>query len=314
MIGLGSFGMIYWRLRSDFTPENTAIIREAVLSPSSLIFILLAIVLFPFNWLIEAFKWMLITEQTEKISLKTASKSVYAGVCIGNLAPGRATEFLAKIHFFKAENKLTVTVLHFVNGMFQLSITIFFGMLAIFLKSAQGEMKDLGLNTVAMILSVTVMLVFVVILFNINRFVSWIYIRFNKDNYADLKPIVWRKKLLVQLFGFSIIRYLVFAFQFLLLLNVFPTSATYLQMFAGICIYFLFTTIIPMFSVIEAAVRTAIALVVFSGFGISDSALALVAVLLWLINIVFPSIVGYLVLLKENLSFKSFSLKKTDKA
>jgi hypothetical protein len=309
-IGFGSFGVIYWRLRSDFTPENSQMIKDALLNTTSFVFAIISIVLFPLNWLIESYKWMLITEQTEKISLKTASKSVYAGICIGNLAPGRATEFLAKIHFFKAENKLTVTVLHFVNGMFQLSITIFCGMLAILVKSASGEMQELGLGNVAMVLSIVVMAIFILILFNINRFVSWMYIRFNKDNYADLKPIKWSKKLLVQLFSFSIMRYVVFAFQFLLLLKIFPTTASYAQLFVGICIYFLFTTIIPMFSVIEAAVRTAIALVVFSGFGISDSALALVAILLWLINIVFPSIVGYMLLLKENLNFRSFSLKK----
>lgn len=310
IIGFGSFAIIYWRIKNDFTPENSIIIKNALFNVSSLLLILVSFILFPVNWAIESYKWKLITAQTEEISFKTAMRSVYAAVCIGNLAPGRATEFLAKIHFFKTENKLTVTVLHFVNGMFQLSITIFFGMLALFIRSVTSNEAGSALHVASISLSVIVMLVFVLILFNINRFVGWMYKRFNRDNYEELKPIVWTKKLLIQLFGFSIIRFWVFTFQFVLLLFVFKSHVNYVQLFTSIFIYFLFTTIIPMFSLIEAAVRAAIALIVFSDFGISNSALTIVAILLWLINIVMPSIVGYMVLLKENLNFSSFSLKK----
>ena len=94
-----------------------------------------------------------------------------------------------------------------------------------------------------------------------------------------------------------------------MLLNVFGALSNSIYMFTGIYIYFLFTTIIPMFSVIEAAVRTAIALVVFADLGLSDAALAVSAIMLWLSNIVFPSIVGYIILLRENLSLSSFSFK-----
>ncbi len=312
VIGAGSFGIIFWRLKADATAENLQLIRASLLSWNSLMLLLISVILFPVNWLLESYKWMLITAQTEKISLATASRSVYAGICIGNLAPGRATEFLAKIHFFKPENKLTITLLHFVNGMFQLSVTIFFGMLGIMLRSLVNDQSESFLSYVAIGLSAVVMLVFVMILFNINRFVPWIYKRFNSANYEDVKPISWSGKLLTSLFGVSIIRYCVFTLQFICILLIFSGKADMLQLLVSIWIYFLFTTIIPMFSVIEAAVRAAIALIVFNGFGMSNAALAIVAILLWVINIVFPSIVGYWVLVKEKLSFSSFSLKKTE--
>lgn len=313
IIGFGSFSIIYWRIRNDFTPENCIIIKEAIFNFSSSFFILMSFILFPINWTIESYKWKLITAQTETISFKTAVRSVYAAICIGNLAPGRATEFLAKIYFFKPENKLTVTVLHFVNGMFQLSITIFFGMLALFVRSVTSNDAGSALHAISITLSVIVILIFVIILFNINRFVGWLYKRFNRYNYEEIRPIVWTKKLLLQLFGFSIIRFWVFTLQFVFLILVFKSNINYMQLLTGIFIYFLFTTIIPMFSLIEAAVRAAIALIVFADFGISDSALVIAAILLWIINIVVPSVVGYVVLLRENLNFKSFSLKNNNK-
>jgi hypothetical protein len=65
-----------------------------------------------------------------------------------------------------------------------------------------------------------------------------------------------------------------------------------------------------MISVLEAAIRTAIALVVFKGSGISGSALAFSSLLLWLLNIILPSVFGYLVLLRQNFNFKLFKTKK----
>ncbi len=251
---------------------------------------------------------MLITSQIQKLPYVNASRSVYAGICVGNLAPGRATEFLAKIHFFAPENRISITVLHFVNGMFQLSITVLFGVISVLLYSSRAEINS-NLATVSFILSGVVMLAFVIALFNINKIMNWLYHRFSKENKGEVVHLSWGNGLLLRLFALSFLRYLVFTTQFILLLKVFDAQSHFLEMFMCICIYFLFTTIIPMFSVIEAAVRTAIALLVFANMGMSNAALAIVAILLWLINIVFPSIVGYVILLRENLTLSSFTFK-----
>ena len=187
---------------------------------------------------------------------------------------------------------------------------VLFGLLALLLRSNSSAENDEMLKTVSIILSVVIMLGFVLALFNINKLMNWLYKRFSKSNSAEVVHISWGKGLLMKLFFFSFVRYLVFSFQFVLLMHVFNVQANYVYLFTGIYIYFLFTTIIPMFSIIEAAVRTAIALVVFSDLGLSNASLAVVAILLWLINIVFPSIVGYIILLRENLSLSSFTFKK----
>ncbi len=309
IIGVASFAIIYWRIKKELTVENMDLLVDALTNSSGLLLIATSILLFPVNWGIESYKWMLITAQIQKINYVTSTKSVYAGICVGNLAPGRATEFLAKIHFFKPENRISITVLHFVNGMFQLSITVLFGLLALLLRSNSSQTNDEWLKTISIILSAVVMLGFVLALFNINKLMNWLYKRFSKHSSAQAVHISWGNGLLGKLFFFAFVRYLVFSFQFILLMHVFNVQANYVYLLTGIYIYFLFTTIIPMFSIIEAAVRTAIALVVFSDLGLSNAALAVVAVLLWLINIVFPSIVGYVILLRENLSLSSFTFK-----
>jgi hypothetical protein len=64
-----------------------------------------------------------------------------------------------------------------------------------------------------------------------------------------------------------------------------------------------------MLSVAEAAIRAAVAMVVFKSSGMSDTVVALTTVLIWLINIIIPSLIGYYFLLRENFNFK-VSLKR----
>lgn len=311
IIGVASFSIIYWRIKNDLTGESATILLDSFASTNGILLIVLSVFLFPLNWGIESYKWMLITSQIERIGYKRASSSVYAGVCVGNLAPGRATEFLAKIHFFKPENRISITVLHFVNGMFQLSITVLFGIMALLLRT-NTDGNDETLRWISLCLSAVVMLAFVLALLNINKIMNWMYKRFSKQQ-GEAVHVSWGNGLLLRLFALSFIRYVVFSMQFVLLINIFHVQADPMYLFTGVSIYFLFTTIIPMFSIIEAAVRTAIALIVFSNLGISNASLAVVAILLWLINIVFPSIVGYLILLRENLGLSSFTFKNKNK-
>ncbi len=99
-IGIGSFAFIYIRLKDGFTQENIQELTNILSSKKSLICLVIALILIPFNWGIESYKWQIICSPIEKINFSTAMKSVYSGVCMGNLAPGRSTEFLAKIFFF----------------------------------------------------------------------------------------------------------------------------------------------------------------------------------------------------------------------
>jgi len=82
------------------------------------------------------------------------------------------------------------------------------------------------------------------------------------------------------------------------------------MIFAGIAIYYLITTTIPMISIIEAPIRAAIALIVFQDLEISSSVVALTSILIWLLNIILPSIYGYIVLVKQNFDFKLFNSSK----
>ncbi len=306
LIGIGSFTFIYFRLKDDLTTENLNLLTTTFTLPYAYCLLIFCLLLVPINWGIESYKWKLITNPIETISFKVANKSVYSGLCVGNLAPGRATEFLAKVLFFKPDNRPTITLLHFVNGMFQLSITIVIGLLALVFKFDASD----GLSS-AQFLSIGVFCMlllafFLMFVFKFNTLQKWIFGLFKKSLASKSLPYSFTKNSITTLFFLSIVRYVVFTTQFILILKLFYQGGINSSILASVCIYFLFTTVLPMISFIEPAIRAAIAILVFRNTDINEISLVLTAVLLWLINIVLPSVIGYLIILREKFEFNFF--------
>lgn len=310
LIGIASFIIVYLRLKNEFTAEKTSILFHAFLSQRGIIIFIICLIFISVNWGIETLKWQLITEPIEKINYKTASKSIYSGICLGNLAPGRATEFIAKIIFFKQENRAKITVLHFINGMFQLSVTYLIGLSALFFQLSKFAEEYAWLAYTTFCISLVVFSIFVFCLIKIDFILNLITKKINKNQSLNNFKYTFTKKVLFQLFGLSVIRYLVFFTQYYLLLTLFQEQHFGFMIFAGIAIYYLITTTIPMISIIEAPIRAAIALIVFQDLEISSSVVALTSILIWLLNIILPSIYGYIVLVKQNFDFKLFNSSK----
>lgn len=306
LIGLGSFAIIYWRLKDDLTPENTEALKNSFNTSFAWFLLITCIMLVPVNWGIESFKWKLITESIENISFTTAMKSVYSGLCIGNFAPGRATEFLAKVLFFKPDNRPTITILHFANGLFQLSITILAGLAALVLKFDPDNGVSSTQFVLIAILCALLIALFLLFIFKFNALQNVIFGLFKKSLASKSLPYTFTKNSIAVLFGLSVVRYLVFTTQFVLILKLFYNGELNPGVIASVCVYFLLTTVLPMISFIEPAIRAAIAVLVFGGTQISEISLVTTAILVWLINIVLPSIIGYIVIVKEKFEFSAF--------
>lgn len=309
LIGIAGFAVIYFKLREDLNQENLSLIRSSASSFSGLLCLLFCFVLIPVNWILESYKWKIITAPIEKISLVIAQKSVYSGICLGNLAPGRATEFLAKIIFFKAENRPAISVLHFVNGMFQLSITYLFGFLALSLKINSFAEDQSWIAYTSFSLSLLVLIIFSVSLIKINKLLHFVTKKILKEKKLSPFHFQFNLPLLFSLFSASILRYFVFSVQLLLLIFLYSGEFN-TSICIGTALYFLITTSIPMISFLEAPIRAAIALIVYKDCGVSDSALALASVSVWIVNIIIPSIAGYIFLLNQKFDFKLNSSKK----
>ena len=109
----------------------------------------------------------------------------------------------------------------------------------------------------------------------------------------------------LRLFFLSVLRYAVFNAQFYFLLSI-PSFLALQNVVWGMSLYFMVTSVLPMISVVEAAIRAAVALAVLPDSALAPSQLAFSAVLLWLLNIVVPSLIGYLALLRLKVNVLRF--------
>jgi hypothetical protein len=292
--------VIYSRLSQ--IPELSAQLLSWFHQPLIIFVLVASCFLMPINWGIESYKWKLITQQVESIPYTTALKSVFMGICLGNIAPGRAMEFLGKIYFFKFENKPSVTILHFINGMFQMLITVLVGIAAIAYKF-QLVHSSAQLVYSIIIFGIVLIIFFCLAILNVStiqrklKFIKWF-------KFSDsTQQLSFSKMLLFKLVVLSMLRYFVFSFQFYLVYRVLSLPMPVMQITSSIAVYFMLTSLIPMVSFIEPAIRAAIALFVFNQVNDSYISVVLSATLLWFINVVLPSVIGYLIILKAKINF-----------
>lgn len=302
LIGVISFWIIYTRLSSIPQLKEQCIFWFS--EPDMYLILLVVLFLMPVNWGIESYKWKSITKQIEPVSYSTALKSVFSGICVGNIAPGRAMEFLAKIVFFKPDNRPGVTVLHFINGMFQMLITVTVGLISITYKLNQYNQSSSFIYAV-LVVGILMILFFCWAILNVSfiqqklKFIKWF------KQMDDAKHIRFSKSLIIKLVSLSIVRYAVFTTQFYLIYNSLSPNNNIIQVFMSVAAYFMLTSLIPMISVIEPAIRAAIALFVFNNSGDNTIIVVLASTFVWIINVVIPSIIGYVIILKEKIDFKT---------
>lgn len=302
LIGILSFWFIYSRLAQ--IPGLKHEFKDWFQQPSMYLNLFIILLLMPVNWGIESYKWKLTTAQTEEISYSVAVKSVMSGIFAGNIAPGRAIEFLAKIVFFKIENRPQITILHFINGMFQMLITVVLGLCAIVYKLNTHHISNQYIYLmfgfgIALIMFFCWAILNVSFIQNKLRFISW----FKK--LESQQTLAFSKKLVFQLILLSVIRYVVFTGQFFIIYTSISPQAYLLETIAAIAAYFMLTSLIPMISYIEPAIRAAIALFVFNNSSDNSLSVIMASTFVWIINVVIPSIIGYVIIFKEKIEFKN---------
>lgn len=301
LLGILSFCIIYNRLVQ--IPEFKSQFLFWLSDPKLYSILILVLIMMPINWGIESYKWQLTTRQIEPINYATSIKSVFSGICAGNVAPGRAIEFLAKIVFFKPENRPSITILHFINGMFQMLITVTFGIISIAykLESNANSLKIVYITLAGGIL----MLIFFswailnpAVIQNKLKFIPW-FKKLDND-----QPLHFSKKLVFKLITLSMVRYATFTSQFYLIYHALCPETIIINAFTSIAAYFMLTSVIPMISYIEPAIRAAIAIFVFNNASDNAVSVVLASTFVWLINVVVPSVIGYVIILKEKIVIK----------
>ncbi|HEY5969610.1 MAG TPA: lysylphosphatidylglycerol synthase domain-containing protein, partial [Chitinophagaceae bacterium] len=95
-------------------------------------FILVFVLMF-INWSLEALKWKISVQRVQPVSFFRSLKAVFSGVSFSVTTPNHTGEYLGRVLYMDDGNRLRVISLTILGSISQLLVTIFFGLLGLFI-------------------------------------------------------------------------------------------------------------------------------------------------------------------------------------
>ena len=232
--------------------------------------------------------------------------SLFYGFSAGVFTPARIGEYFGRAIVFKNQSLLRITLATLLDKVFLLIIVAFFGSISsiIFIHYKYNVAYYLTLGL--FILIFTLFYLLVLLLFN-DKF--WDNILFTKLrdsiklHWLFEKIKVFRKldkKYAAKMFAVSFLFYLCFLIQYALLVSAFSNHNQFLDyLWAGNLMMFA-KTIIPPVSLGELGIREGASVFFITQLGESASVGFNASIFLFFINVLIPSLIGLILLLKKN--------------
>lgn len=268
--------------------------------------VIIAIILMPVNWGIEAFKWQQLINYAERVTYSQAMKSVFTGITVSLFTPNRIGEFFGRLMTLRKAPPLKGAFLTITGSISQLITTLLFGMLAlcIFLPlyypaQATGYLFIYMLIVFTSVIAGTAIVMMYLRVSTAYRLTT-AFVRPGWEKIRGYLRVIRRlkRKLLFKVLLLSMARYLVFSTQFYLLLLAFGLSIDWFNAYILVSMTYFAMTAIPTIALVDLGIRGSVSLY-FLGLYFHNDPLAAVSILaastsVWIINLAIPSLLGLL--------------------
>lgn len=261
----------------------------------------MALLLVPVNWSIEAWKWRKLVYAVEPVSPARALLATLAGTSVGLVTPNRTGEFLGRVLFLPPQVRVSAAFASIPGGIAQFVVTLVMGALALMAVVAFGlalPWQAGWTSTLLMMLTALVCLGASVVYLHPRWFRSLVlqvplFRRFSRHS-----KVLHRmdRSLLLLVLGLALLRYVVFAVQFVILCIAFGTGPGFATVAMLVPVIFLVGTLIPTLVLTELGVRGALAVAFLVPQGADATGVLLATTVLWAINLLAPAVLGSVLL------------------
>ena len=271
-----------------------------------------AILLVPVNWGLEARKWQVLIRPVETISFFNSFKAVLAGLAFSMNTPNRIGEYGGRVLYVHEGHRWKAFSLTIIGSFSQLIITLVMGLGGlIFLLlnpvTAAGIADYYIWIRVLLSGSVLVTLFLFLLYFRLGQITKWV------EKLPKARPFLQHitiiedlpVTILLRTISLSFARYIIFVFQYILLLQLFDVEVAVWHSFWLISVLYLILAITPTIALAEAGIRGQVSLLLFTLVSANKFGIVGAATGIWFINLVIPALVGSLLFL----SLKIFSDK-----
>lgn len=287
VVGAGYF--IYSKLLLNenllFSTYIAFLIENDPFSPKNVLFL---VILTLFNWFFEILKWQKLVQIIQNISFKDALEQSLGGLTASLVTPNRIGDYGAKVMYYTNRFKGKIVLLNLVGNISQMTITTVFGVigLTIFVNFYQVDINYYRVTR----------FVFILLIIAILSFFGVKHRRFKVKGHSYVDIIDFIKSITINVKAktlvFSLIRYLIFSFQFYFFLSVFGVAIDYLDAMVVITSMYFLASIIPSISIFDVVIKGSVAVFLFSFLKINELTILTIITSMWLLNFVIPSVFG----------------------
>jgi len=257
--------------------EKTLDLSVLVVDRKFLFIIFITSILMVMNWYLESKRWQISIGHFQGQEMKTSWKVILRGQALNWIMPLSFGDFLSRITDVE-EKKQAVSAVIF-NRALLIALTFIFGIFSF------SFFTNVSVSPF-IIIPVGGLLIFLLIYYvrsKLRVFINY-FIQMESGQYLEVIFL-------------SVLRYSIFVFQFFLVLRFFNPSIQGIILIAGIGFIFFTKTFLPSF-LGGFGIRESAGIVFFERYIENLSLILIPVVLVWLINVVVPSIVGAFMLVK----------------
>lgn len=309
VFGIGLFIWMTWSIYHQLRyKENLHLslsqLRESVSTHKALI--LSVFVLMIVNWGIEARKWQILIKPLEPVSFRKSFFAILSGISFSVNTPNRIGEYGGRLLYLKGKNRITAISATFVGSFSQFITTLLFGIAGFAFYSAHyqpGIVPDFlsvqaweGILLGSLILGTLLILIFyfrLTLIVNFFGRVRWL----RKWQHYVLVMSGFSKAMLIRILLYSMLRYLIFSAQYLILLGAMGVQAVWWQGLLIIFLIYLVLSLLPTVAIAELGIRGEVGLYFIGLLSANKMGIIAATVGIWLINLLIPAIFGSLLLL-----------------
>ena len=285
--------VLYRQFDSKFADYNIA--QNLPLLKQNYFYLFVLFILMFVQWFVEAQKWRFLLYKVQYLNLGQSIKAIFSGLSVSFLTPNRTGEFLGRIIFISKGNRIKASIITFIGNYSQLLTTITIGLISLFYFPNYFNIDEyLDINYYYFIIFFTLIISNILYFFT-NKVYDFASIFSKKNKYLSQIEVfkIYSKKELLIAYLYSMFRYIIFIIQYYIAFLTFDIQISLIDFVILKPISILLITAIPTFSITDAGVRVSSALAIFALVDISTNIIS-ATVLVWLVNLVIPSLIGLL--------------------
>jgi hypothetical protein len=303
------FALAIYYLYNQFSQRNLenlgSFISKHLLTTRGFLLLGVLILIQFVNYGLENLKWRKVLDDLKTYSFGETQKAVYAGNAVAILTPDRLGTFIGRFSYLKDISKTKITFSTFVGNYAQLVTTLLFSLLGLVLSwnFSIGFQFPEQLS-IKLLISIMVVVCCGALsiyyhqrtLVEILRKRKWKFMQKLVEKLEFMEQLTEKRLHIILLIALA--RYFVFVIQFYIALQLFGLTESFIWTLSFCGILYLFSTIIPSPFMGNLGTREAIGVFLVAPLGLSETIVA-ASLFVWLTNVVLPSLLGGLILLKK---------------